>query len=224
MRAAGFTLEWKRVETEPHFLEELKHLPDISLSDYSLPQFSGLRALQLLKARTLDIPLIIISGTMGEDAMVEAMKRGATDFLFKDRISRLGSAIRRALDEKRWRHERQQAEAAFSENEKKFSTLFQSSPIAMALSTADEGRYLDVNKEFLSMLQRTREEVVGHTSLELGVWTRLEDRAVYLAILKEHGSVRNVEMDIHGRSGLVTHILWSAETVIVGGRSCLVDY
>ncbi len=221
LHAAGFTFEWKRVETEPDFLNELDNLPDIILADYSLPQFNGLRAVQLLKARALDIPLILISGTMGEDAVVEAMKHGATDCLFKDRISRLGSAIQRALDEKQLRHERQRAEAAFSENEKKFSTMFQSSPIAMALSTADEGRYLDVNKEFLRMLQRTREEVVGHTSLELGVWIRSEDRAVYLAMLKEHGSVRNVEMDIHGRSGLVTRILWSAETVIVGGRSCL---
>src|SRR6202012_5296053 len=81
--------------------------------------------------------------------------------------------------------ERKQAEKILSENEKRFSTLFQASPIAMSVTTANEGCYLDVNEEFLKLVERPREEVIGHTSLELGIWARPEERAKHMAKLKE---------------------------------------
>ena len=84
LRRAGFDPKWKRVETEPDFLAEIKKSPDIILSDYSMPQFNGLRAAELLRKNNLDIPFILISGTVGEDIAVDAMKQGATDYLLKD--------------------------------------------------------------------------------------------------------------------------------------------
>jgi PAS domain S-box-containing protein len=117
--------------------------------------------------------------------------------------------------------ERKQTEEALRESEAKFSKIFESSPMAMALSTVDEGRYLDVNREFLRILQRTREEVIGRTSLELNVWADATKRAGHMAQFKEHGVLRNVELTIRGQSGQVTHILWSADTVQIGGQSCL---
>jgi len=103
LRRAGFEPVATRVETEAEFLAELRNLPDIILSDYSMPRFSGLRAAQLTQQSGLNIPFILISGTVGEDAAVEAMKHGATDYLLKDRIVRLGPAIERALEQKRLR-------------------------------------------------------------------------------------------------------------------------
>ncbi len=94
LRRAGYTPRWKRVETESDFLAELKKLPDIVLSDYSLPEFSGLRAAELLQKSGLNIPFILISGTVGEDVAVEAMKLGATDYLLKDRLVRLAQSVR----------------------------------------------------------------------------------------------------------------------------------
>src|SRR5438045_9071551 len=92
LRRAGFDPKWKRVETEPDFLAEIKKSPDIILSDYSMPHFSGLRAVKLLRESGSDIPFILISGTVGEDAAVEAMKMGVTDYLLKDRLVRLGQS------------------------------------------------------------------------------------------------------------------------------------
>jgi DNA-binding NtrC family response regulator len=106
---AGFAPTWSRVQTETDFLAALKKAPDIVLSDYSMPEFTGLRALELLQASGLDIPLILISGTVGEDVAVEAMRHGAVDFLLKDRTARLASAVERALKEKQLRAERNQA-------------------------------------------------------------------------------------------------------------------
>ena len=106
---AGFAPEWSRVETEADFLVGLEKMPDIILSDYSMPRFTGLRALELLRASGRDIPLILISGTVGEDVAVAAMRQGAVDYLLKDRTIRLVSAVERALKEKQLRAERNQA-------------------------------------------------------------------------------------------------------------------
>jgi hypothetical protein len=112
LRRAGFDPTWSRVETEPDFLAALQNPPEIILSDYSMPHFSGLRALELLRASGRDIPFILISGTVGEDVAVQAMRDGATDYLLKDRPARLASAVKRALAETQLRAEHHQAEAA----------------------------------------------------------------------------------------------------------------
>jgi PAS domain S-box-containing protein len=114
-----------------------------------------------------------------------------------------------------------QTEMELRESQEKFSRIFESSPMAMALSTLEEGRYLNVNQEFLKMLQRTRDEVIGRTALELGVWSSLKQRNEQIAKLKEQTSVRNVELEIRGKLGQVNQILWSAERVVIGGKDCL---
>ena len=106
LRRGGFNPDWKRVDTEADFSGSLDPKLDIILSDYAMPQFSGLRALQLLRERQLDIPFILVSATIGEETAVAAMRSGATDYLLKDRLGRLGQAVVHAMDQKRLRDER----------------------------------------------------------------------------------------------------------------------
>ncbi len=108
LRRAGFDAEWHCVETEGEYLERLTPDLDIILSDYELPEFSGPRALELLNQSGLEIPFIIISGTIGEDVAVEAMRQGADDYLLKDRLVRLGSAVKQAITKNRLLQERRQ--------------------------------------------------------------------------------------------------------------------
>jgi DNA-binding NtrC family response regulator len=115
LRRAGFDPNCKRVETEQEFLAELDNRLDIILSDYSLPQFDGLRAAELLRETNLNIPFILISGTIGEEVAVDAMKKGAADYLLKDRIARLGAVVEQALEKKRLRDERTRADAEIRE-------------------------------------------------------------------------------------------------------------
>lgn len=110
LRRAGFKPDWQRVQTEHDFLDRLQPELDIILSDYDMPQFSGPRALELLKSSGMDIPFIIISGTIGEDVAVNVMKLGATDYLLKDRLIRLGISIRQAIEQGNLRRERVKAE------------------------------------------------------------------------------------------------------------------
>jgi PAS domain S-box-containing protein len=117
--------------------------------------------------------------------------------------------------------ERKRTEESLRVSEEKFFKIFQSSPMAMTLSSIEDGCYLDVNRQFLNILERSREEVLGHTALELGVWAKPEQRADYMTHFKEHGSLRNVELEIRGLAGKSSHILWSADLVVIGGQRCL---
>lgn len=110
LQQAGFAPVWNRVDTEHDFRLQLESPPDVILADYTLPQFSVLRALDIVRGQGLDIPFIIVTGTVGEELAVECIKQGADDYLIKDRLARLGPAVRQALDAKQARVERRKAE------------------------------------------------------------------------------------------------------------------
>ena len=93
-------MEFERVETAEAMQSALTQKTwDLILSDYTMPKFNALRALEVLKASGLDLPFIIVSGTIGEETAVTALKAGANDFLIKGNFARLGPAIERELRE-----------------------------------------------------------------------------------------------------------------------------
>lgn len=108
LRRAGYAPDWERVEDEPAYLAALAQPIDVILSDYALPRFGALRALELLGERGLDVPLIVLTGAVGEETAVDCIKRGAADYLLKDRLVRLGTAVAQAIEQRRLR----EAEAA----------------------------------------------------------------------------------------------------------------
>ena len=96
----GFDVRWDRVEVEDELRQALSgELPDIILSDYSMPSFSGVDALKIVREIDQDVPFIFVSGTIGEDWAIESIRQGATDYVLKDNLRRLGTAVRRALAE-----------------------------------------------------------------------------------------------------------------------------
>ena len=101
----GFQVEHVRVETKEDFLAELENLPDLILSDYSLPNFDGVQAVKLVRQLGLDIPFILISGEISEEAAVRFTQSGVDDYLLKDNLLRLGGAVRGALSQKSLRNE-----------------------------------------------------------------------------------------------------------------------
>ncbi|MBN1810674.1 MAG: response regulator [Anaerolineae bacterium] len=112
LEEAGYACQWKRVETQAEFLACLDTPDyDIILADYNLPAFDGLTALHLFLERDLDLPFIFVSGTMGEETAIESLKAGATDYVLKERLSRLGPVVKRALREREEHRQRKQAEA-----------------------------------------------------------------------------------------------------------------
>ena len=115
---AGYALTSERVETPEAMSAALKDKEwDVILCDYSMPHFNALQALELLKETGLDIPFIIISGTVGEATAVEAMRAGANDYLMKDNLARLAPTIEREMHETENRRARRRAEEALKASE-----------------------------------------------------------------------------------------------------------
>ena len=160
LRQAGFSCDWQRVETEAAYQAQLSPQLDLILADYSLPQYDALRALRHLQACGLDVPFIVITGMLGEEAAVECMKRGAADYLLKDRLARLGPAVVLALEQKRLRDEKRRAEAAMRESEARYRTLAEAVQDMIYIIGPDE-RLLYVNSITAKQLDLEPEQLIG---------------------------------------------------------------
>ena len=110
LKQAGFEVDWRLADTQREYLAQLDPSLDVILSDYSMPQFDAPKALRLLQERGLDIPFIILSGTIGEERAAAITRQGAYDYLLKDRMARLGTAVRQAIENKRLREQLRQAQ------------------------------------------------------------------------------------------------------------------
>jgi two-component system, cell cycle sensor histidine kinase and response regulator CckA len=167
LEQAGFELSWERVETEVDFLEKLQSVWDVVLADYNMPQFGAIRALELLRDHHSQIPLIIVSGTIGEETAVAAMKQGAADYLLKDRLGRLGQAVTQAVEQHRLRKIQAAAESSIRAGELRFQAVFKQlqlqirrMPIAYILFDADF-TIVDWNPAAEQIFGFRKEEVMG---------------------------------------------------------------
>lgn len=152
LRVAGYDLRWTRVETEEDFLAGLQTPLDIIFSDFSMPQFSGMRALELLRESGRDVPLLLISGTVGEDLAVAAMRIGATDYILKDRLARLPSAVERALSDKNMRAEARKTLEALRRSDQRLRSIVERTMDCIMVVMPD-GRIGEMNAAGLAMLQ-----------------------------------------------------------------------
>jgi CheY-like chemotaxis protein len=119
LEAGGIRCEIVRVQTRDGLVAALECGGiDMILSDFSLPGFDGLAAARIVRARWPAIPFIIVSGTLGEERAIDALKGGATDYVLKERLARLAPAVRRAMQEVQERAERARLEAQFIEAQK----------------------------------------------------------------------------------------------------------
>jgi diguanylate cyclase (GGDEF)-like protein len=134
---SGLNCVINRVQTEPEFVAALHRVkPDLILSDFSLPNFGGLRALDLAVVHAPDTPFIYVSGTIGEERAIDALRRGATDYVLKSNLSRLSSAIERALREAALRAERRLSEQLRSEQEERLRRLTRTYRMLSSTSSA----------------------------------------------------------------------------------------
>jgi two-component system, cell cycle sensor histidine kinase and response regulator CckA len=112
LERGGFDPSWSCVANEAEYLAALVPALDVILADFNMPHFNVPRALELLKARELDIPLIVLSGSINEETAVQILKGGATDYFLKDRLARLGQAVQRARDERTLQRAKREADRA----------------------------------------------------------------------------------------------------------------
>ncbi|NNG02056.1 MAG: response regulator [Desulfobacteraceae bacterium] len=165
LKNAGFDCHWDCVETPSDFIGNLnKQKYDIILVDNNLPAFDGRSALNMFLKLGLEIPFIIISGTIDEETAIELLNAGATDYVLKDRLTRLTPVVHRALKESRERQKRETAETALKESEKRYRLLFEKARDAIFILEANgsnAGRIIDANQAAAVMHGYCREELLG---------------------------------------------------------------
>ncbi len=145
LRKSGIAPKFRRVDNRDDYLAALEELPDVILADFQLPQFDALRALSLLKERKLDIPFIVVTGNVGETTAVQCLQAGADDYLVKDRLGRLGSAVTNAMREKKLRQWKGTAEKAAEHSAQQWQSTFDAIAAPVFLLDQD-GRIVKCNQ------------------------------------------------------------------------------
>jgi PAS domain S-box-containing protein len=223
LERSGYTVApVERVETPEQFSAQLELSPDIILCDYGLPRFNALEALRLLEARRLSIPFIIISGSIGEETAVEAIKRGADDYLLKDRLGRLGPAVAQAMAKNKLRAAAERAEEDLRQSEFKYRCLFEHLLDAAFLCDAATGRIIDTNERGEALLGLERSAILGSRLghfIPPATWNALQAFAQSKADL-----VSGVETEITGPEGNAMPMHISATIVAIYARRLLFTF
>lgn len=166
MNDLGRPIVTENVCTEAALREALlRFKPDIILSDFSMPGFSGQEALAVAREMTPDIPFIYVSGTIGEELAIEAMQRGASDYVLKDNLRRLQPAIERALLAAEQRRERQRMQSALRESEERFRAIVETTE-DWIWETDLAGRIVYSNESIVKLLGRLPQDLIGRKALD----------------------------------------------------------
>jgi len=153
LRRGGFTASHRRVQTADEMGAALaQERWDAVLSDFSMPGFNGMDALRIFQSMDLDIPFILISGTIGEETAVEAMKAGASDYLMKESLARLAPALERELEEAKFRAAHRRAQRDLATSEQRLRTVIETEPECVKV-VSREGVLLEMNAAGLAMLE-----------------------------------------------------------------------
>ena len=160
LRRGGYEPDSARVQTAEDMKNALADKTwDVILADFSMPQFDAFEGLKIVHEMELSIPYIIVSGTIGEDVAIEAMRAGAHDYLMKSNLRRLVPAVERELGEAEVRKERRRAEDALRESEERYATLFRSAAEGILVADMETKRFVYANPSICRMLGYSEQEM-----------------------------------------------------------------
>jgi PAS domain S-box-containing protein len=212
---------FRQVETREDYEIALREFqPDLIISDYRMPRFDGLAALELAQEFVPYTPVIILTSAMNEDTAVECMKKGAADYVIKEHIKRLGQAVIHALEEKQLWNERRRAEEALRESEERFRSLYENSTIGI-YRTSPDGRILMANPAAVRMLGFGSFDDLARRNLEsLGI-TPSYARGEFLKQLERERIITGLESAWVRRDGSTIFVRESARIVCDGNNNVL---
>ena len=205
LRRGGCDLRYQRVDTPETMRAALVNGTwDLVIADYSMPRFNGLAALKMLRETGLDLPFILVSGTVGEDVAVEAMKCGADDYVLKSNLARLPLAVERELRDSEVRVERNRAEA-------RYRNLVDRLPVGL-FRISPAGDILEFNPALIDMLGFQDGDSLKKADVA-ELWLQPLERARFEAVIEREGVVKNFEMQMRRRDGSIIWCEQSARAV-----------
>jgi PAS domain S-box-containing protein len=218
LKQEGFNFAFRRVETQDGFLRELRRFkPSVILSDHGLPAFDGFTALSLAQEKAPDVPFIFVTGSLGEEMAIKALKSGAADFVLKHRLPTLPSAVHRALRQAEFRVQRRHAEEALHSSEERYRRLVELSPDALFVQV-DE-KIVFINSAGVRLFAADGpEDLIGKAIRELvhpDYWPLVQQRSKRL---QEGNAAPFVEQRLLRLDGSVVDVEIAAAPLVFGGR------
>jgi diguanylate cyclase (GGDEF)-like protein/PAS domain S-box-containing protein len=196
LKRAGLRVDHRVVDTEGDFLRELRDFrPDIILSDFSMPMFDGMSALALAREIAPDTPFIFVSGTIGEEYAIRALKNGASDYVLKTNLMRLPPAVERAMSDKEARIQQRKNE----EEQRRFRVALDASGDIIALVDRGSMRFVDVNNTMCELLGYSRDELLGMGPQDVLPLSLTELERAYDDLLANAGSSEAASANSHYR-------------------------
>jgi len=222
LRRGGYEVASERIETAETMQAALTQKTwDLIVSDYTLPQFNAPQALQVLKASGLDLPFILISGTIGEETAVAALKAGASDFLVKGKFAQLGAAIERELREAESRRQRRQTEENLLASEVRYRRLFEAAKDGILILDAETGAILDVNPFLIEILGYGHTEFLGKQLWEIGSFKDIVANKEAFLKLQEERYIRYENLPLETKAGRRIWVEFVSNTYAAGDRQVI---
>jgi PAS domain S-box-containing protein len=249
LRRHGFTVSYTRVDTLEALIQALtEQVWDVVLTDHAMPRLTSLDVLQYLRDHNPDLPCIVVSGAIGEEAAVIVMRSGTVDYVNKDYLTRLGPAVTRALQEGESKRARRNAEEALKrahaelerrveertaelsvanlrlrDSEKRFATAFHASPTPTLITNLGTGQVIDVNQSFLRMTRYQSDEVIGRKIPEVALFFKLEGPDFAPEKRPDASHIPTTEVGLRTKWGEVRYMLMSSALIDVNGEPCSLD-
>jgi PAS domain S-box-containing protein len=161
LKKSKLPMEFSTVCTEQDYTKALEEQPpDLIFSDYSMPSFTGMRALEIRESKAPEIPFILVTGSMNEETAVSCMRAGADDYLIKGNLTRINQAMRVATEKHQVMHAKRQTEIELQRTNEKFRTAFEYASVGMALVGMDK-RFIQVNQALCEITGYSAAELIG---------------------------------------------------------------
>jgi PAS domain S-box-containing protein len=215
LEQAGFEIHADTVDTQKDFLAKLgSHPYDLILSDYRIPSWSGAQAFRAVKKSGIDVPFILVTGALGDEAAVDLIKEGVTDYILKDNLIRLPTSVRRALDEKETRLHAAQAIRELRMSESRAICLAESNIIGIVVGDLN-GQLTEANGAFLNLVGYSRKELLAGSmrwdKMTPPEYHDVDQRAA--ALLKSTGAAPTWEKQLIHKEGSRVSVLIGSATI-----------